>query len=262
MRRVFPRRLLIVGRSFSLACALGLAVFPAHAGVFDDDEARTRITKLRTEFDDQVKRIDLAAKNQLDFANQVETIQADAAKLRGQIEVLANELESAQKRQKDFYIDLDARLRKIEAAAAESKAEAKSEAPKTDPAAETRDYEAALTVLKGAQYKEALVAFLAFVKTYPSSGLLPSAHYWIASSYYQLKDFGRAAESFGYLANTWPNDAKAPDALLAEANAEIAGGDIKAGRKTLEALIDKYPASSAAPAAKTRLKGLPSPKKK
>jgi hypothetical protein len=45
----------------------------------------------------------------VDFANQIEAVKADIAKLRGQIEVLTYELEATQKRQKDFYVDLDNR---------------------------------------------------------------------------------------------------------------------------------------------------------
>jgi len=249
-------------RVLFLACVLGLATVPARAGMFDDDEARARIQKLRGEFDDLTKRVDLATKNQLDFANQVEALKADVANLRGQIEVIVNDVEATQKRQKDFYIDLDTRLRAFETAGAEAKAAAKSDAPKTDPANETRDYEAALTSFKAAKYKDSLAAFQAFIKGYPNSSLLPSAHYWAASSYYQLKDYGRAGELFGYLATNWPDDGKAPDALLAQANAQIEGGDVKNGRRTLEILIEKYPASSAAPSARSRLKTLPAPKKK
>ena len=254
---------------FAFALALGLAAVPARAGIFDDDEARarieetrTRVDKLRIEFDEVAKRTDGAAKNQIDFANQIEILKSDVAKLRGQIEVLTYEVEATQKRQKDFYVDLDTRLRKLEAAAAEPKPEAKAEVQKPDPANEPRDYEAALTAFKSAKYKEALAAFQAFIKDYPSSGLLPSAHYWVASSHYQLKDFARAAEAFGHLAATWPADTRAPDALLAEANAELEGGDAKAGRRTLEMLIEKYPASSAVASAKARLKSLPPPRKK
>lgn len=252
------------------ACVLGLVALPARAGLFDDEEARARIEdtrgrieKLRGEFDELVKRADLTSKNQLDFANQFELMKADVAKLRGQIEVLVYELEAAQQRQKDFYVDLDNRLRKLESAAVAQAA--KSEAPlQPDPANETRDYELALTAFKGAQYKEALAAFQGFIQNYPSSGLLASAYYWAASSFYQLKDYPHAAELFNHLANSWPNDAKAPDALLAAANAQLEGGDAKAGRKTLETLIEKYPASSTIPSAKARLKSLlpPPPKKK
>lgn len=248
--------------TLALAAAFGLAALPARAGIFDDEEARTGIVKLRTDFDELAKRIDLAAKNQLDFANQAEVLKSEVAKLRGQIEVIVNDIETTQKRQKDFYVDLDSRLRKIEGGLAEAKPEARAEAPLADPASEMHDYEAALTAFKGAKYKEALAAFQAFIKSYASSGLLPSAHYWAASSFYQLKDYGHAADLFGHLAGTWPNDTRAPDALLAAANAQIEGGDAKAGRKTLETLIEKYPASSVAPAAKSRLKSLPPPRKK
>lgn len=241
----------------------GLLGQPARAGLFDDDEARARIVKLRGDIDELVKRADLTAKNQLDFANQAELLKSDLARLRGQIEVLVNDLEAAQKRQKDFYVDLDARLRKIEAAASEPKVEAKPETPRVDPADEMRDYEAALTVFKGARYKEALAAFLGFIKTYPSSGMLASAHYWAASSLHQMKDYNRAAILFNHLVVTWPNDGKAPDALLALANTQIEAGDAKAAQKTLEGLIEKYPSSSTVPAAKARLKSLlPPPRKK
>lgn len=248
-------------RPLLLAALLGLAALPARAGLFDDDEARQRIEKMRNDFAEMAKRVDLAAKNQLDFANQAEVLKSDVAKLRGQLEVIVYELEAAQKRQKDFYVDLDSRLRKMETVVAEAKAEpaAAPEAPKVDPAAEARDYETALTAFKGAKYKDAQAAFLAFIKNYSSSGLLPSAHYWAASSFYQLKDYARAAEIFAHLAATWPNDAKAPDALLAAANAQIESGDVKAGRKSLETLIETYPTSSAVPSARTRLKSLPPP---
>ncbi len=46
--------------------------------------------------------------------NQVEALQSEISRLRGQLEVLSNGLENAQKRQRDMYLDLDTRLRRIE----------------------------------------------------------------------------------------------------------------------------------------------------
>ena len=51
----------------------------------------------------------------IQLMNQVETLQAELNRLRGQLEVLSNGLENAQKRQRDMYLDLDTRLRRIEA---------------------------------------------------------------------------------------------------------------------------------------------------
>lgn len=223
---------------------------PASAGVFDDDEARNRIEKLRGEVTELAKRADTISRNQMDFANQFEAVKGDIAKLRGQIEVLTYELEAAQKRQKDFYVDLDSRLRKLE----QPPAEAKVETPKIDPAQETRDYEAALAGLKAAKFKEAAAAFLAFIKTYPNSSLAASAHYWGGYAHAQARDHAAAAELFGKFAATWPNDDRAPAALESRIASLEAIKDWKGIRTTLEQLAERYPNSGAGKKAKLRLK--------
>jgi tol-pal system protein YbgF len=240
-------------RLLAAACAAVFSV-QAQAGLFDDEEARTRVEKLRAEFAELQKRVDTTSKNSLDFANQFETLKADISRLRGQIEVLTYELEAAQKRQKDFYVDLDNRLRKLEPGAEARPGDAKPATPAADPAAETRDYEAALGAFRGAKYKDALGLLTAFIANYPKSAFQASAHYWAASSHYQLKDYPRAAELFGTVAAKWPDDPKAPDALLNQANAYAAAGDAKNSRKALELLVEKYPASQPAQGAKLRLK--------
>lgn len=230
-----------------LAGAMPLSV---QAGIFDDDEARTRIEQLRTEVTDLGKRADLASRNQIDFANQTETIKADIAKLRGQIEVLTHELEAAQKRQKDFYVDLDGRLRKLE----QAPTEAKAEVPKVDPALETHDYEAALAGLKASKFREAAISFLAFIKTYPNSSLAASAHYWGAYAHAQAKDHVGAAELFEKFAAGWPADERAAGALENRVASLEALKDWKGVRATLEQLVERYPNSDAGKKAKLRLK--------
>lgn len=231
-----------------LATSLAL---PARAGMFDDDEARKRIQDLRGDVAELAKRADTISSNQIGFANQVEAIKADIAKLRGQLEVLTYELDAAQKRQKDFYVDLDNRLRKLE----QPPPEAKAETPKApDPAQETRDYEAALAGLKAAKFKEAAAAFLAFIKTYPNSSLGASAHYWCGYAHAQAKDHAAAAELFGKFAAGWPNDERAPGALEGRVASLEASKDLKAAKASLEQLAERYPNSEAGKRAKLRLK--------
>ena len=242
----------MASRLAALLAVLLSAVLPlsVQAGLFDDDEARNRIEQLRVEVNDLGKRADTVSRNQIDFANQVEAIKTDISKLRGQIEVLTYELEAAQKRQKDFYVDLDNRLRKIEQPPADTKAEA----PKADPALETRDYEAALAGLKGSKFKEAGASFLAFIKTYPNSSLAASAHYWGGYAHAQAKDHAVAAELFGKFAATWPNDERAPSALESRVTSLETGRDLKAAKASLEQLAERYPNSEAGKRAKLRLK--------
>ena len=53
--------------------------------------------------------------------NQVEALNGELNRLRGQMEVLANDVSNAQKRQRDMYVDLDTRLRRIEQGSASKK---------------------------------------------------------------------------------------------------------------------------------------------
>lgn len=235
----------------------------AHAGMFDDEEARARIEALKRETAARFERMEAAQRQQIELSNQIEMVRQDIARLRGQIEVLNHEIESAQKRQKDFYVDLDDRLRKLEAAAQEQHAKAAAAAaaaaavaaagPKVDPAEESRDYEAALTLLKSGKYRDAGNAFEGFVGKYPDSGFQPSANYWAGSAFYQGRDYAKATTYFGKVVANWPNDARAPDAMLGMANAQSDAGDAKAAKATLQSLLGKYPSSNAAQVAKQRL---------
>jgi tol-pal system protein YbgF len=222
----------------------------ARAGLFDDDEARARVEQTRAQLADLAKQVESINRNQLDFANQVEAIKAEVAKLNGLVEVLTYELDAAQKRQKDFYVDLDSRLRKLE-----SPVDIKAETPaKVDPAAETRDYETAVTALKASQYKEAGAGFLAFIKNYPASSLIASAHYWGGYAHAQLKDHVRATELFGQFVAKWPDDERAPGAMESQVFSLEAQKDAKAARAVLVQLAAKYPNSSAGKKAQQRLK--------
>ncbi len=93
--------------------------FNAAAGLFDDDEARKDIKALRAqhaETEIRIQKLDESIKNIgiLQLLNQIEQLNAELARLRGQVEVLTNQNEQLAKRQKDFYLDIDTRLRKLE----------------------------------------------------------------------------------------------------------------------------------------------------
>ena len=256
--------------------ALQLAGTPAHAALFDDNEARARIDALKLRVD-QVERAlsqrleAIEAKNAalVDLFRDVEQIKADIAKLRGQYEVLTYELEQAQKRQRDLYLDLDSRLRKIEtspgAAAGGTQGGDASvggagstiapPARPADIAGEQRAYDAALEQFKGGNYPAATASFQAFVRAYPRSPLAPSALYWAGNAQYAQKDFRAAITTQRQLLATFPDSQKVPDALLNIASCQIELGDGAGARRTLEEIVAKYPTSEAAAKARQRLAG-------
>jgi tol-pal system protein YbgF len=250
---VLPRKPLLL--LLLLACQ-GLQ--HASAGVFDDEEARRQINNLTLKTNE---RLDTSAKAQFELANQIQALREESARLRGQVETLAYELESAKKRQQDFYIDLDGRLRKIEASPQISEVKPSDDgktiapkAPVSDPAAEGRDYEAALNLFKANKLKESATAFESFTKTYPESTLTPSAQYWLGNAYYALHDCKKSMDAQKLLLSKWPSHAKASDALINISTCQQELGDAKAAKTTLEAVLIKYPDSPAAALAKQRLK--------
>lgn len=241
--------------------ALFLIAAPARAALFDDDIARQRIEDLRADtkarVDALTQKLEQSQRMQGDLGNQIESLRGEIAKLRGQVEVLTYELEAATKRQKDFYLDLDNRLRVLETQPAKPAAAAE---PTVDPAAEPRDYEAALNLLKGGKYPEAQVAFENFIKAWPKSNFQPAAHYWAASAAFQTKAYARAAELYQQLYAQWPADVRAPEALIGLANTQQVQGDAKGAKKTLETVVAQYPGTSSADTARQRLKQMASKK--
>ena len=106
-------------RALLLLCV----AFPAQAGLFTDDEAHKLIQQLESrlaKLEADSKHLEGAAEQQikatLDLQGQIEAQNAELRKLRGQNEELTHGLQDAEKRTKDFYVDLDARLRRLETA--------------------------------------------------------------------------------------------------------------------------------------------------
>ena len=108
----FP--LLLASIAFSLNAA---------AGLFDDEEARRDIRNLRAQAEQQNRdndarllRLEESIKNLgiIQLLNQIEQLNIEIAKLRGQVEVMSNLDDQLTKRQRDFYLDIDTRLRKLE----------------------------------------------------------------------------------------------------------------------------------------------------
>jgi len=257
---MYLRALLLL--SVLISCNTG------YAALFDDKGARqeraaqqeqmkileARITKL-----EEANNLAIVGLN-----NQIEELRHELSKLNGQIEVLANDIELSQNRQKDFYIDLDSRLRRIEQPDAASdtvssdtnSSVVEGGSPAGNTVAtddENSGYQEAFGMFKIGRFKGAISKFKSFIKNYPTSKLVPSSHYWIGNSYYAMRDFKRAIDVQKKLVKDFPDSAKAPDAMLNIASSQKEINHKTAAKKTLKDLIAKYPISDAAEKAKLRL---------
>jgi tol-pal system protein YbgF len=215
--------------------------------------------------DGRLGRLESQLQNQglLNLLNQVESLKAEVARLRGSQEELAYQQSAADKRVKELFADLDDRVKELEnrplvaappPAMRLQPAQALSTtvsppsgiAPAGDVENETRAYEAAHQLVKSGRYRDAVLAFQSFAKTYPNSSLVPNAHYWTGFSYVGMSDFESAAASYQHLIGEFPNSPKTPDAMLSLARAQAQMKDLPSAAATLEKLIERFPYSRAA----------------
>jgi len=237
----------------ALCCAA-----PAQAGLFSDDDARKQIQQLEA----RVLKLEEQGKQQtqslLDLQGQIEALNSEIRKLRGQNEEIAHGLQDAEKREKDFYVDLDTRLRRFESIdnepqTGENPPAAAAPADASDPAPENRAFETAYGLYKGESYANAVKAFQEFIKKYPDSVHVANANYWLGNAQFALKDYKSALATYQGLLKAFPSMPKTPDVLLNVAGCQKGLKQTAAANKTLKQLIAKYPTSEAAAKAKKLL---------
>lgn len=231
---------------------------PVQAGLFSDDDARKSIQQVEARVLKLEEQDKLQTQSIFDLQGQIETMNGELRKLRGQNEETAHGLQDAEKREKDFYEDLDRRLRhfeSIETGTTESKpGDAAKAADGTvdvdDPAAENRAIEAAYGLFKTASYANAAKAFQEFIRKYPASVHVSNASYWLGNTQFALKDYKAAMSTYRALLKAEPNTARAPDVLFNIAGCQQELKATVSANATLKQLIAKYPDSGAAAKAK------------
>lgn len=249
----------------------------SYAGLFDDSHARNQIEALQKQMQEMEARIgsmEEALKNQavLELYTQLEAFKIDLGKLHGQIEVLNEENKLLKKQQKDFYLDLDSRLRQVEPSSHDTTIESDSppEATISTPPTITREssviqpptmserdaYNASYNLFKEGDFAGAITQFENFLGHYPTSNLAAGAAYWIGNAYYALRDFNAAIRAQQKVIENYPNSAKVADAMLNIASSQVEMADISAAKTTLQSLIAQYPDSEAAEKARRRLTNL------
>ena len=267
---------------YVVAFAMACSVLPMQAQALEDTDARRAILQIRTQIKDINTRID----NEIEqIARRIDTkaddkklnalftdleklrnqLRGEVAELRGQVEIISNELNAAQqkvdklnndlanaqRREKDLYADLNQRLSKLEP---RNQIIDGVEVEVTQ--AEQRQFDEAAALLKKKDFARASQAFMAFLQRFPGSGYAAQAYYLLGSSYFAESDCKNAIPALQTVVNRYPLTQRAPDAMLNLAICQDDLNDKSAARDTMEALIKKYPESSAAKTARSKLGAL------
>ncbi|MGA9666212.1 MAG: tol-pal system protein YbgF [Gallionella sp.] len=248
------RALLLLGLCF---------VIPARAGLLEDDDARKQIQQVEARVVKLEGALTQQTKSMMDLQSQIDALNTLIRNLRGQNEEINHGLQDAEKRQKDFYVDLDTRLRHFESAeeaakeAAAAAATAAAKAPvstdPSDPVPEDRAYEAAYGLYKSGNKANAAKAFQDFITKYPDSVHVPNANYWLGNAQLSMKDYKNALITYEHFLKENPESSKSSEVMYGIAGCQLALKRPIAARKTLKQLIAKYPSSEAAAKAKKQL---------
>ena len=284
--------LCIAARLCFMLVALGPVTY-TQAGLFDDDEARKAIIELRarveiierdfsaklnqlgqrhSELQERVEklesRLDATQRGQLELQGQIESLRREMAELRGKLEVQTNELTRTQLQYRELNSSienrlsgvlegrlsaLDARIKKLEPNILSVTIDDK---PVNVEAEEKRQYDAALALVRGSEFRTASVAFSQFIARHPESPYLANAMFWNANALFGMKDYRAAATANEKFLSKFNDHPKAADAALSLAFAQIELNERPQARKSLETVIEKFPNSEAAKHARDRLSTL------
>ena len=258
-----------LARSAAAALLSGGLLASAHAGLFDDEEARkaivdlrsrltavedaskTRITELSTANTQLLEQLTATRRSLVELNNQLETIRGELATLRGNNEQMLRELAEVQKRQKDAAQNFDDRLRALEPVKVVIDGR-----EATVPQDEKRAYDDAIAAIRGGDFDKSVGLLTGFQRKHPDSAYNDSVRFWLGNALYGKRDYKEAIAAFRSFVAGAGDHPRAPEALLALANSQAEMKDARGARKTIEDLMKAYPQSEAAQAGKERLASL------
>jgi tol-pal system protein YbgF len=240
---------------------LGLCLaIPAQAGILEDDQARQQIKEVGARVLKLDETIQHQTKSMLDLQSQIDALNAEVRTLRGQNQETTHGLQDAEKRQKDFYVDLDTRVRHFESEEQAAKAAAASAVTATVPVAEASGpvsedhaFAAAYGLFQAGKHADAAKSFRDFLKKYPDSIHVPNAKYYLGNAQFSVKNYRGALDTYQSLLKDYPDTPITADVLFKISECLHGLKHDVAAHKTLKKIIAKFPTSKAATKAKKLL---------
>jgi tol-pal system protein YbgF len=232
---------------------------------------------------ERVERLERILQNQSlsEIVLQIQRLQEEVQRLRGEMEMQRHALDAANRRQRELYMDIDRRLDPdaagapvdpgvtppvappvappaVEPPVAQPVAPLDTGAPGAaavppEPAEEEAAYQQAFDLLQGGSYIESISAFRGFLASYPASGLAGNAQYWLGEASYVTRDFDTAMGDFTQVLDAYPRSSKVPGAMLKIGFIHYEKRQWTKARDMLGRLVQEHPGSTEARLAEQRL---------
>ena len=128
--------------------------------------------------------------------------------------------------------------------------------PETTTGNERDAYRGAFELLKQRKYPEAVDAFNDLLRSYPQGQYTDNARYWLAETYYVQRNYPAALAEYDRLVQLNPSSTKVPGAMLKIADIQSEQDAREQARNAYRAVIARFPNSTEARLAQSRLKKL------
>jgi len=257
-----------------LALTAGVVLFTA--GCVTTPPSEDPVLIKLDELDGRLDRVERVVNNDslIQLAAQLEELQLEVRQLRGDVETLRFDTESASARQRDQYLDIDRRLQSLAvgpgagsasgagmssvggstaAGAAVGGAAGAAVAMGSADGADRALYQQSFDLLKDGRYDEARGSFQQFLEQYPASPLAGNGQYWLAETFYVGQDFPAALPEFQKVVDQYPTTRKVSDALLKIGYCQYELENYPAAKAALGDVTTRYPETTAARLARQRL---------
>jgi tol-pal system protein YbgF len=255
----------LFGMMFTASAVSALAV--AKAPVIDVNANSIDSSALIEQLATLSRKLDSRNKAQVNIQRQLDLLQSEVNELRGVTELHTHQLGQVLERQRELYQEIDRRVNEVLESTSKTASITTSPLASisttvnatsySDNLSENETYDRALNlVLKGKRYKQAIVEFKAFNKSFPNSSYAPNAYYWLGQLLFNQGELDQATEAFLIVVNKYKDSTKRPDALLKLAMVAQKQNYAKKAIASYKQLLKEYPKSTAAKLAKPRLASL------
>ena len=213
------------------------------------------ILKKQTEMEARLEQ--LVQANNADAARIIR-LSNDLKELQAQVNADSATLSELKQNRKEVAAALESvsqRFLTLAAASTPTKIEVvnREAAPADKDAGQQQAYMKAFGLFSANSYAAAIGEFEQYLQKYPHGEYAGNAQYWIGECHYAQHNYRDALEAFNLVLKDHPAGAKVPDAMLKIGFSLVSLNEPDRARTALDALIEKYPLSSAAAKARERL---------
>jgi tol-pal system protein YbgF len=224
------------------------------------DESKTGLGAMEKTF-----KTDVAAVRKIsaDIQANIDTAKSDMQAMQGKLDDIAltakkpaDDLQRYREDADKRILQLEDRILKLQTALEElsrKTGEAATPAKETPPTAEAL-YMKGLETFKAGDMPAAREILGKFLEKFPKHDLAANANYWIGETYYGEKNYEQAILAFQEVIKNYPQQPKAPSAMLKQAMSFKAINDTKSANYVLKKLVAGYPKSDEAKKAKELMK--------